>query len=146
MTTPTTITRLLLIALVAGVAAETTGCVPTGTSSRAVTPDRQAAVRIQNENRHDVRVFQLPGDGGHPVWIGTIGSLNTKQIPLHVPVARSENHDGSVRFLISPLRSTGIFLTHPITVGPGDMVRITVTKQLALSTCTVSDHLGDRKS
>ncbi len=140
MTTPTTITKLLLIALVAGVAAETTGCVPTGTSSRAVTPDRQAAVRIQNENRHDVRVYQLPGNGGHPVWIGTIESLNTKRIPLRVPVADLVNHDGSVRFLISPMRSTKSFLTHAITVAPGDVVRITVANRLALSTFTVSDH------
>lgn len=97
-----------------------------GTSSRAVAPDRQAAVRIQNENGRDVRVYQLPGSGGNPVWIGTIGSLNTKRIPLQVPVADSENRNESVRFLISPLRSTTSFLTHAITVGPGDMVRITV--------------------
>ncbi len=140
MTTPTTITRLLLIALVAGVAAETTGCAPTGTSSMAVVPDRQAAVRIQNESRRDVRVYQLPGNGGHPLWIGTIGSLNTKRIPLQVPVADSENPDGSVRFLISPMRSTKSFLTHAITVAPGDVVRITVASQLALSIFTVSDH------
>ena len=59
MTTPTTITRLLLVALVAGVAAETTGCAPTGTSSRAVVPDGQAAVRIQNESDLEARIFGI---------------------------------------------------------------------------------------
>ena len=138
MKAPTTLAKLLLIAVVTGAA--TTGCAPMGTSFGAVVPDRQAAVRIQNESHRDVRVYQLPSNGGHPVWIGTIGSLNTKRIPIQVPVADSENRDGSVRFLISPVRSTSSFLTHPITVGPGDMVRITVAKQLALSTFAVSDR------
>ncbi len=140
MTTPTTVTKMLLIALVAGVAAETTGCAPTGTSAGAVVPNQQATVRIQNENQRDVRVYQVPGNGGNPVWIGTIGSLNTKRILLRVPVADSENRAGSVRFLISPLLSTTSFLTHAITVAPGDVVRITVAKQLAFSTFAARDH------
>ena len=78
MTTPTTVTKMLLIALVAGVAAETTGCALTGTSSGAVVPDQQAPVRGHGDkHRRDVKVYRLPGNGGNPVWIGTIGSLNT---------------------------------------------------------------------
>ena len=45
-----------------------------------------------------------------------------------------------MRFLISPLVSTKSFLTHAITVAPGGMVRVTVAKQLALTTFTVSDQ------
>ena len=85
MKATTTLTRLLVIALVAGVA--TTGCASKGTlSSRGVVPARQTAVRVRNDNWNTVRVY-LVREAGSTVRLATVPSMTTQRIRLRGAVA-----------------------------------------------------------
>ena len=80
MKAPTTLAKLLLIAVVTGAA--TTGCATAGTLSSRAVADRQIAVSIRNDNWSDVKVYLVDASGGMPVRLGTITSMTTLRIPL----------------------------------------------------------------
>ena len=136
MKAPTTLAKLLLIAVVTGAA--TTGCATGGTLSSRAVADRQTAVRIRNYNWSDVKVYLVPASGGlvtasggRPVRIGTVTSMTTVQIPLRGALAQIR---GRLQFLIKPLASSTSYITHSVVVVPGDVLRLTVENQLTLST------------
>ena len=137
MKAPTTLAKLLLIAVVASVG--TTGCATKGDlSSKGVAPDQQTAVRIRNYNGSDVRVYLVPGSGGSPVWLRTITSLRTVRIPLRGPIGTELQIHGSLRFLIRPLDNPReSYTTRAVIMTPGDVISLTVAYQLVLSTLEV---------
>ena len=136
MKAPTTLAKLLLIAVVTGAA--TMGCATRGTSpSRGVEPHQQTAVRIRNNNWSDVKVYMVPASGGRPVRLGTVTSMTTLRIPLREAVASELNREGSLRFLIRPLGSRSSYTTHSVTMTPGDVMSLTVATQLRFSTLVV---------
>ncbi len=136
MKAPTTLAKLLLIAVVASVA--TTGCATTGDlSSRGVAPDRQTAVRVRNNNWSDVKVYLLRASGGTPVRLGTVSSMTTLRIPMRGAVASELNTQGALRFLIKPLGSTRSYATHSVIMTPGDVMSVTVANRLMHSSILV---------
>ncbi len=117
MKAPTTLAKLLLIAVVATIA--TTGCATTGNlSSRAVSPDEQTTISIRNYNWSDVKVYLVPASGGSPVRIGTVGSLATERIPVRGSIRRELQAHGRLQFLIKPLASSTSYVTHSVVPGP----------------------------
>ena len=138
MKATTTLTRLLVIALVAGVA--TTGCASKGTlSSREVAPARQTAVRVRNDNWNTVRVY-LVREVGSTVRLATVPSMTTQRIPLRGAVASELRTHGTLRFLIRPLGSNESFVTHSILAGPDDVMRLIVATRLRFSTLVVGNR------
>ncbi len=135
MKAPTTIVKLLLIAVVTGAA--TTGCATAGTLSSRAVADRQIAVSIRNDNWSDVKVYLVDASGGMPVRLGTITSMTTLRIPLRGAVATQLDLQGSLRFQIRPLGSRSSYLTDPLVMSPGDVMHLTVANQLRLSTLVV---------
>ncbi len=136
MKAPTTLAKLLLIAVVTGAA--TTGCATKGTSpSRGVEPHQQTAVSIRNDNCSDMKVYLVDGSGGMPVRLGTVTSMSTLRIPLRGAVASQLRLEGSLRFQIRPLGSRSSYLTDPLVMSPGDVLHLTVANQLRLSTLVV---------
>ncbi len=136
MKAPTTLAKLLLIAVVTGAA--TTGCATGGTLSSRAVADRQTAVSIRNDNWSDVKVYLVRANGGTTVRLGTITSLTTLRIPLRGPVATELQIHGSLRFLIRPLgNSRESYTTHSVIMNPGDVMNLTVANQLWLSTLVV---------
>ena len=129
MKAPTTLAKLLLIAVVTGAA--TAGCATGGTLSSRAVADRQTAVSIRNYNWSDVKVYVVPEGGGRPVRIGTVTSMTTLRIPLRGALAQIR---GRLQFLIKPLASSTSYITHSVVVAPGDVLRLTVENQLTLST------------
>ena len=137
MKAPTTLAKLLLIAVVTGAA--TTGCATGGTLSSGAVADRQTAVRILNYNLGDVRIYLVPASGGTLVRLGrTITSMTTLQIPLRGPVATELRLHGSLRFLIRPLDNPRqSYTTRSVIMTPGDVMSLTVASKLLLSTLEV---------
>ncbi len=136
MKASTTLTKLLLIALVTGAA--TTGCAPQGTlSSSRVAPNRQTAIRIRNYNWSDVKVYLVHASGAMPVWLGTIMSMTTLRIPLRGAAASQLNSQGSLRFEIRPLGSRSGYMTDSVIMIPGEVVHLTVASHLNDSTLMV---------
>lgn len=137
MKAPTTLTKLLLIAVITGAA--TTGCATAGTSpSSGVKPYQQSAVRIRNNSWSDVKVYLVRESGGRPVRLGTVTSMMTLRIPMRGPVASELNSQGSLRFLISPLGNPReSYTTHSLIMTPGDVMSLTVANQSWLTTLVV---------
>ena len=136
MKAPTTLTKLLLIAVVTGTA--TTGCATGGTSlSRRVEPQKQTAVRIRNDSWNDVKVYLVQAGGGMPVRLGTIMSMTTLRIPLRGAVASQIDSQGSLRFEIRPLGSRNGYVTESVIMTPGDVMHLTVASHLRNSTLVV---------
>ena len=135
MKAPTTLAKLLLIAVVTGAA--TTGCATGGTLSSRAVADRQTAVSIRNNNWADVKVYMVPASGARPVRMGTVTSMTTVRIPLRGAVASELDREGSLRFLIRPLGSRSSYTTHSVIMTPGDVMSLTVANQLRLSTLVV---------
>ncbi len=146
MKAPTTLTKLLLIAVVTG--ATTTGCATAGTISSRAVADRQTAVSIRNykqtaiiirnNNWSDVKVYLVDASGRIPVRLGTIMSMATLRIPLRGAVASQLNRQGSLRFQIKPLGNPREnYITHSVILAPGDVLHLTVASQLTLSTLVV---------
>ncbi len=140
MRAPTTLAKLLLIAVVASVA--TTGCATKGDlSSTGVAPDQQTAVRIHNYNGSDVRVYLVPASGGIPVLLRTIRSMTTLRIPLRGPIGTELQIYGSLRFLIRPLDNPSeSYTTRSVIMTPGEVMSLTVANQLVLSTLAVGSR------
>ncbi len=117
MKAPTTLAKLLLIAVVTGAA--TTGCATRGTSlSRGVESRRQTAVRVRNDNWSDVKVYLVHASGAMPVRLGTVTSMSTLWIPLRGAVASQLTSEGSLRFEIRPLGSRRGYMTHSVFMAP----------------------------
>ncbi len=135
MKAPTTLAKLLLIAVVTGAA--TAGCATGGTLSSRAVADRQTAVSIRNNNWADVKVYMVPASGGRPVRLGTVTSMTTLRIPLRGAIAWELNSQGSLHFLIRPLGSRSSYTTHSVIMTPGDVMSLTVANQLRLSTLVV---------
>ncbi len=137
MKAPTTLTKLLLIAVVASVV--TTGCATKGTSpSREVAPDEQTALSIRNYNWSDVKLYLVPASGGQPVRIGTVGSLATERIPLRGRVKAELLTHGSLRFLIKLLGNPRESYTTPSAfMAPGNVMYLTLANQSWLTTLVV---------
>ena len=136
MKAPTTLAKLLLIAVVATIA--TTGCATGSTLSSRAVADRQTAVTIRNYNWSDVKVYLVPATGGSPVRIGTVGSQATERIPLRGRIRSELQTQGSLRFLIRPLGSRHeSYTTHSVFMTPGQVMHLTVENQLRHSTLVV---------
>ncbi len=135
MKAPTTLAKLLLIAVVTGAA--TTGCATGGTLSYRSVADRQTAVSIRNDNWSDVKVYLVDASGGMPVRLGTITSMTTLRVPLRGAVASQLRLHGSLRFQIRPFASRSSYLTDALMMSPGDVMHLTVANQLRLSTLVV---------
>ena len=139
MKAPTTLAKLLLIAVVTGAA--TTGCATGGISpSRGVARHEQAAVSIRNDSWIDVRVYLVPASGSSPVRIGKVGSLSTERFPLRGRIRTELLTQGSLRFLIEPFASFSESYTTPtVFMSPGNEMLLTVANQVWLSTIVVRD-------
>ncbi len=135
MKAPTTLAKLLLIAVVTGAA--TTGCATGGTLSSRAVADRQTAVSIRNYNWSDVKVYLVRASGGVPVRLGTVTSMTTRRILLRGAAASELSSQGSLRFLIMPLASRSSYTTHSVIMTPGDVMSLTVENQLSHSTLVV---------
>lgn len=139
MKAPTTLAKLLLIAVVTGAA--TTGCATAGTSpSSGVELHRQSAVRIRNNNWSDVKVYLVRANGSL-VRIGMVTSMTTVRIPLRRALVTELQTQGSLRFLIRPLgnlRET--YLTDAVFTTSGEVMSLTVANQLWLSTLVVGSR------
>lgn len=136
MKAPTTLAKLLLIAVVTGAA--TTGCATGGTLSPRAVADRQTAVSIRNYNWSDMKIYLLRANGGAPVRLGTVTSMTTLRIPLRGAVASELQIHGSLRFLIRPLGNPReSYTTHSVFMTPGEVMSLTVANQLGLSTLVV---------
>ena len=120
MKAPTTLAKLLLIAVVTGAA--TTGCATGSTLSSRAVADRQTAICIRNDNWSDVKVYLVRAAGGTPVQLGRVWSMTTLRIPLRGAVAWELNNHGSLRFLIRPWGSRSSYLTDAVIMTPGDVV------------------------
>ena len=140
MKAPTTLAKLLLIAVVTGAA--TTGCATGGISpSRGVARHEQTAVSIRNDSFSDVTVYLVPASGSSPVRIGRVGSLATERIPLRGRIRTELLTQGSLRFLIEPFASFSESYTTPtVFITPGMEMLITVANQVWLSTLVVRDR------
>ena len=132
MKAPTTLAKLLLIAVVTGAA--TTGCATGSTLSSRAVADRQTAVTIRNNNWSDVTVYLLQAGGGSPVRIRRVGSLTTARIPLRGRIRSELQAHGQLQFLIKPFASSATYITNSVVLTPGDVLRLTVANQLTLST------------
>ena len=135
MKAPTTLAKLLLIAVVTGAA--TTGCATAGTLSSRAVADRQTAVSIRNDNWSDVKVYLVDASGGMPVRLGTVTSMSTLRIPLRGAVASQLRSQGSLRFEIRPLGSRSSYMTDSVIMAPGDVMHLTVASHLRHSTLVV---------
>ena len=136
MKAPTTLAKLLLIAVVTGAA--TAGCATGGTLSSRAVANRQTAVSIRNNNWSDVKVYLVRANGGRPVRLGTITSMTTLRIPMRGPVATELHSQGSLRFLISPLGNPReSYTTHSVIMTPGNVMHLTVANQSWLTTLVV---------
>ncbi len=135
MKAPTTLAKLLLIAVVTGAA--TTGCATGGTLSSRAVAHRQTAVHIRNDNWSDVKVYLVHASGAMPVRLGTVTSMSTLRIPLRGAVASQLSSQGSLRFEIRPLGSRRGYMTESVIMSPGDVMHLTVATQLRNSTLVV---------
>ncbi len=135
MKVPTTLAKLLLIAVVTGAA--TTGCATGGTLSSRAVAQRQTAIRIRNDNWSDVKVYLVHASGAMPVRLGTVTSMSTRRIPLRGAVASQLSSQGSLRFEIRPLGSRRGYMTHSVFMTPGDVMHLTVANLLRNSTLVV---------
>ncbi len=139
MKAPTTLTKLLLIAVVTSTA--TTGCATRGTSlSRGVESHQQTAVRIRNDGWSDVKIYLVQASGGMPVRLGTIMSMTTLRIPLRGAVASQLNREGTLRFEIRPLGSRSSYMTDSVIMTPGDVMHLTVANHSWLTTLVVKSR------
>lgn len=95
------------------------------------------AIRIRNDNWQDVRVYLLPANGGVPVRLATVGSMNSAVIPIRGAIAAEAWSRGSVQLLLRPIGTRSSFTTPAVFVTPGDVMRLTVANQLTFSSLTV---------
>ena len=136
MKAPTTLAKLLLIAVVTGAA--TTGCATGGTLSPRAVADLQTAVSIRNYNWSDMMIYLLRANGGAPVRLGTVTSMTTLRIPLRRSVAAELQIHGSSLLLLRPLvNPRESYTTHSVFMTPGEVMSLTVANQLGLSTLVV---------
>ena len=139
MKAPTTLAKLLLIAVVTGAA--TTGCATGSTLSSRGVVDRPTTVRIRNNNWNTVKVYLIRANGGPPVRLGTVSSMTTERIPVRGAVASELHSQGSLRFLIRPLGDLREgYTTHEVFMTPGDVMQLTVENQLRLSQLVVGSR------
>ena len=134
MQTTTWFSRFLRIAVGVGAVVITIGCGPTRTVSELAPGAQPTALLVSNNNWHDVRIYLVPENSSHLVRIGTVGSFESRRIPLRGRAKTDMLVHGHVRFLIRPLASSTSFTTHRLLVSVGDELHLRVENRLNLST------------
>lgn len=86
-----------------------------------------AALRVQNNNWQDVRIYLVREDGGAPQRLGSVSSLASGTI--RIPSTTQQ----FVRLLLRPLGSRASYLTPPIFLEPGRVIQLTVASALTQS-------------
>jgi hypothetical protein len=130
MRTPGQLARLLATAFVTSVAVATAGCA----SGRVYSYDapagvgvRSMALRVTNDNWHDVTIYLLRDGGAMPTRIGAVSGLNSRVLRLRHPPA------GWIRLMIRPIGSQASFTTNQVVVEPGQVMVLRVQNHLAYS-------------
>ena len=133
--------RMLLAAaaLMTGVTAGM-GCASRATSFDTGVETERAALRVRNDNWHDVRIYIATEFGQATVRVATVPASSSAVIRLRGRVLHEIRTRGTVRFLIRPLGSRASYTTHAVLVGPGDEMRLNVSNQLSLTTL----YIGSR--
>ncbi len=90
-----------------------------------------ATVQVDNQKALDVDVFLVVGESRQRV--GTVVASSTRELALP-PGAAAQ---GAVRIVVGAVGSREEFRSEPLTVAPGDRVRLTVNNPLPQSTVTV---------
>ncbi len=108
--------RAVPLLLILGLPACALGAAP-GTDR----PDDRVPVQVENRNTHDATIYAYPN--AQRVRIGTVGGLDTRMLHAPAPIA------GQLRFEIR-LLAVGAFLSHTVSVAPGDTVVVTVPADL----------------
>lgn len=128
--------RLLALAVLAVLG--TTACASAGSQAKAGTPNPDQApqekpvlLSVNNQNFADVDVFAIVGQT--PERLTMVRSMNTVQVALPLDATA----DGNVQLLVDPIGGFNNFTTEPITVNPGQTVRLTVAPALTMSNWTV---------
>jgi hypothetical protein len=130
MRTPGQLAKLLAIAFVTSVAVASAGCASGGTYSydaAASVGARRMALRVTNDNWHDVTIYLVRDGSTMPTRIGTVTGLNSRVLRLRYPA------EGWIRLLIRPHGSNATFTTNAVVVEPGQVMVLTVQNHLAYS-------------
>ncbi len=127
--------RMLLLAVIAvlGTTACASAAGQAGSSeqSRPVPRAKPVLLTVTNQNFADVDVYAFIGDT--PERLTMVRSMNTVRIPL--PLNATVN--GNVQLVVDPIGGFNNFTTDPITVNPGETIKLTVAPALTMSNWVV---------
>lgn len=130
MRTPGQLATLLATAFVTSVAVATAGCASNGAYSYdalAGAGAQSVALRVTNDNWHDVTIYLVRDGSRMPTRIGVVSGLNSRILRLRHPPA------GWTRLVIRPIGSQASFTTNAVVMEPGQVMVLTVQNHLAYS-------------
>lgn len=130
MRTPRHFASLMAMALVASVAAATSGCAsnaPYASASLLERPSRDIAVRVTNNNWQDVRIYLVTESGSRPLRVGVVPGLTSAIFTMRHPP------QGRARFLLRPIGTRATYTTNAVMAVPGRSLELTVHNALSLS-------------
>lgn len=127
---------ILVLAALAmlGVTACASGGVQAGRdtpSPKVVPAQKPVSLAVTNQNFADVDVYA--NVDGTPQRLAMVRSMNTVRVKL--PFNTTVN--GQVQLVVDPIGGFDNFTTEPITVNPGETIKLTVAQSLSLSNWTV---------
>ena len=93
------------------------GCAGHNRSDQAVAPDLPPALRVENDNTSDMKVYLIRG--GQRVRIGTANALGVTMLKLPPTVI---NGVTELRFLLVPIGGNRAELSEKITANPGEEI------------------------
>lgn len=113
-------------------AASLAGCASAGDGARSSSMAERTRVRVANHNWSDMNVF-IDRDGVR-TRLGTVttASSRTFMIPRGVMSV-----SGTLRLVADPIGGSGVYVTSPLLVSPGQLVEFTIENHVNLSSFTV---------
>lgn len=120
----------LMAALAAS--ASLAACAPAMSSDGAATMPEQTALVVDNNNWTDMTLYVLRD--GMRVRIGSVTALSKARFRLSDALIGGA---GDVRILADPLAAGDRFVSHPLTILPGQEVRLRLENNIALSSYSV---------
>ena len=129
MYAPTSLARSLALVLVSVAVTAGAGCATSGYPglSPQERQDTHVAIRVRNDNWHDMRIYLVLESGAAPRRIGNVPSFTTGI--LRIPYAAQ----GMIRLQLRPIGTRATHVTQPIFVEPGRSLQLNVANALAQS-------------
>jgi hypothetical protein len=113
-----------------------TGCATTPhaqeTSMFDAPADRGASVRVSNNNWSDMTVYVVRS--GMRVRLGQVPSMSTRELRIPAGVLTSAS---PMQLMARPLASRSAYVSHNLSIVPGQRVNLSLENNLNLSTFTI---------